>query len=84
MQNCNFDKPVRRPAYHREHISGELDLFNVDICNVTQLLPLDAMEDLSIHHLSNENNERTPWKVLTTTDLYKRRMGELMRMDGNK
>ena len=59
-------------------------MFNADICNVTQLLPLDAMEDLYIHHLSNKNNKQTPWKVLTTTDLHKRQMGKLMRMDANK
>ena len=32
---CNFDKPVRRHAHHREHLSAGLDLFNADICNVT-------------------------------------------------
>ena len=54
---CNFDKPVRRHAHHREHLSAGLDLFNADICNVTQLLPLDAMEHLYKHHLSNNNNK---------------------------
>lgn len=81
---CKFDKPVRRPAYHRERTSGGMDLYDTDYCNVTQLLPLESLEDLYIHHMPDKNNERLPKRVLPTLDLHKRRMQVLLANDEKK
>jgi hypothetical protein len=72
--NCKFDRPIRRYGYHRERTSGAMDLYDTNFCNVTQLLPMDSMEDLYIHHMPNKNNERLPKRVLSTMDVHKQRM----------
>jgi hypothetical protein len=81
---CNFDKPVRREGYHIERTSGALDLYDEDYCNVTQLLPLDSFDDLLVHHLTNKNNQRSPSKILSLTDLHKRRIYKMQEVDPNK
>lgn len=81
---CLFDKPVRRPGYHRERTSGAMDLYDSDYCNVTQLLPLDSLEDFYIHHMPNKNYARLPDRVIPTMDLHKRRMKVLLENDPNK
>lgn len=78
---CLFDKPVRRRAYHRERTSGAMDLLDEEYCNVTQLLPLDSLEDFYIHHMPNRNNHRSPGRVVATMDLHKRRMAVLLAND---
>lgn len=77
--NCKFDKPIRRPGYHRERTSGAMDLYDDEYCNVTQLLPLDSMEDLYIHHMPDKNYKRLPDRIFTTMDLHKRRMKVLLK-----
>ena len=77
--NCEFDRPVRRPGYHRERTSGAMDLYDSDYCNVTQLIPLDSLEDLYIHHMPNKNYERQPGQIFPAMDLHKRRMKVLLR-----
>ena len=78
---CKFDRPVRREGYHRERTSGGLDLYDTMYCNVTQLLPLDSVEDLYIHHMPNKNNERSPERTIATIDLHKKRMNILKKSD---
>ena len=82
--NCDFHKPVRRTGYHRERISGAMDLFDEEVCNVTQLIPLDSQEDFYIHHMPNKNNQRQPQRVISTMDLHKRRMRTILKNDRNK
>mmetsp|Transcript_7480 Transcript_7480/g.8553 ORF Transcript_7480/g.8553 Transcript_7480/m.8553 type:complete len:486 (-) Transcript_7480:253-1710(-) len=72
--DCHFAKIEKRPAYHRERTSGALDLYDEEYCNVTQLIPVDAVDDLLVHHLPNKNHQRTPWKVKSTRDLHKMRL----------
>lgn len=79
--DCHFHKVVRRDGYHTERTSGALDLYDKEYCNVTQLLPLDAVEDLLIHHLPNKNNHRSPNKILSTRDLHKMRLWKMQSMD---
>lgn len=79
---CLFDKPVRRYGYHRERVSGAIDLYDEHYCNVTQLIPLDSMEDLYVHHLPNKNNMKQPQQIIATMDLHKRRMKKIM--DGDR
>jgi hypothetical protein len=81
---CMFDRPVRREAYHRERTSGALDLFNVEVCNVTQLIPLDSLEDLYIHHLPDKNSRRSPDNIISTMNLHKWRMQKIKQIDGNR
>lgn len=82
--DCHFHKVERRPGYHTERISGCLDLYDVEYCNVTQLLPLDSFEDFLIHHIPDKNHKRSPQNIVRTIDLHKRRMRALhsdARMD---
>jgi hypothetical protein len=81
--NCKFDRPIRRYGYHRERTSGAMDLYDTNFCNVTQLLPMDSMEDLYIHHMPNKNNERLPKRVLSTMDVHKQRMKFLSKTQKN-
>ncbi len=81
---CQFDRPVRRTGYHRERTSGAMDLFDEEICNVTQLIPLDSTEDFYIHHMPDKNNHRQPTKRTSTMDLHKRRMKQILEMDPEK
>jgi hypothetical protein len=60
---CQFDEIQKHSGYHREHVSGGMELY--DGCNVTQLLPLDCIYDLLVHHLPDKNHKRRPsthWK----------------------
>ena len=82
--DCHFDKIERRPGYHTERISGALDLYDVEYCNVTQLLPLDSFDDLLVHHLPNKNNQRTPQKIISTRDLHKMRIWKMQDIDQNR
>jgi hypothetical protein len=82
--HCEFDRPVLRSGYHRERTSGAMDLYDPNCCNVTQLIPLDSLEDLYIHHMPDKNNQRRPDNVISTMDLHKRRMKVLLRDDPNK
>ena len=69
---CQFDKVHKHGGYHIEHVSGGMDLFDEEECNVTQLLPLDCINDLLVHHLPDKNHKRRPstqWK--STIDLVK-------------
>lgn len=77
--DCEFDRPKRRPSYHRERISGAMDLYNPNYCNVTQLIPLDSMEDFYIQHLPNKNYMRQPQQIISTMDLHKRRMKKILQ-----
>lgn len=87
--NCNFDKPTRQYGYHRERISGGMNIFDPDHCNVTQLIPLDSAEDFLVHHLPNKNPKHREAHFLSTMDLHKKRMKVLneqnkkMWVDGN-
>lgn len=81
--NCQFDKPSRRVGYHRERISGGIDLYDEEYCNVTQLIPLDSMEDLFIHHLPDANHNRMPENIISTMNLHKRRMKVLQGIKRN-
>lgn len=82
---CLFDKPVRRYGYHRARVSGAMDLYNEKYCNVTQLIPLDSMEDLYIHHLPDRNYQRRPQQnIIATMDLHKRRMKKILDVDRYK
>jgi len=72
--DCHFHKIERRSGWHRERITGALDLYNEEYCNVTQLLPLDSFEDLLIHHMPNRNYNRKPLNIVTTRNLHKMRM----------
>lgn len=81
---CKFDKPVRREAYHRERTSGALDLFDKEVCNVTQLIPLDSLEDFYIHHLPDKNSRRSPNNIISTMNLHKWRMQKIKEMDSNR
>jgi hypothetical protein len=67
---CHFDIILRRPAYHTERVSGAVELFSEEYCNVTQLIPLDSAEDFYVHHLPNTNHVRTPQYVITTRKLH--------------
>lgn len=80
--DCQFDRPTRRYGYHRERISGAIDLYDEDSCNVTQLIPLDSMEDLFIHHLPDANHNRMSHNIIPTMSLHKRRMKILQSMQG--
>lgn len=82
--DCHFDKIERRPGYHTERISGGLDLYDEEYCNVTQLLPLDSFDDLLVHHIPNKNNQRSPWKIKSTRDLHKMRLKKIQDMDEEK
>ncbi len=82
--DCHFDKIERRPGYHTERISGALDLYDKEYCNVTQLLPLDTFDDLLVHHLPNKNNQRSPSKILSTRDLHKMRLWKMQSMDESR
>ena len=82
--DCHFDKIQRRPGYHTERISGALDLYDVEYCNVTQLLPLDSFDDLLVHHLPNRNNQRSPNKIMSSRALHKMRMQKIQEMDQEK
>jgi len=77
---CNFDKPTREPAYHRERTSGAMNLYDPERCNVTQLFPLDSAEDFLVHHLPNKNFERTG-HLLSTMELHKKRMKVLSKQN---
>ena len=79
--DCHFHKIKRREGYHTERISGALDLYDVNYCNVTQLLPLDSLDDFLIHHLPNKNNRRSPSKIISTRDLHKMRLWKIQDMD---
>mmetsp|Transcript_5058 Transcript_5058/g.5902 ORF Transcript_5058/g.5902 Transcript_5058/m.5902 type:complete len:360 (-) Transcript_5058:119-1198(-) len=89
--DCHFHKIVRRYGYHRERITGGLDLYNKNFCNVTQLLPLDTLEDFLINHMPNKNYNRMPLNILTTRNLHKLRVNKMqsfgedkrIRVDGN-
>lgn len=80
--DCQFDRPTRRIGYHRERISGAIDIYDEEYCNVTQLIPLDSMEDLFIHHLPDANHNRMPDNIILTMSLHKRRMRILQSMQG--
>jgi hypothetical protein len=80
--NCEFDRPTRRYGYHRERISGAIDLYDEDYCNVTQLIPLETMEDFFIHHLPDANHNRMPHNIISTMNLHKRRMKILQSIQG--
>ena len=82
--DCHFDKIERRPGYHTERISGALDLYDEEYCNVTQLLPLDSFDDLLVHHLPNKNNQRSPNKILPTRDLHKMRIWKTQNINKRK
>lgn len=82
--DCHFEKIERRPGYHTERISGALDLYDAEYCNVTQLLPLDSFEDLLVHHLPNQNNQRSPNKIIATRDVHKMRLWKMQDMDKEK
>ena len=79
--NCKFDKPTRQYGYHRERISGALNIFDPEYCNVTQLVPLDSAEDFLLHHLSNKNPAHREPHFLSTMDLHKKRMKVLNRQN---
>jgi hypothetical protein len=81
--DCHFAKVQLRPAYHRERTSGAMDLFDAKYCNVTQLLPLDGLEDLLIHHMPNTNHQRMPYNILSTRELHNRRLRK-MQSDKNR
>ena len=81
---CLFDKPVKRPGYHRERTSGAMDLYDEDYCNVTQLIPMDSMEDFYIHHMPDKNNMRQPKRRIPTMDLHKRRMKQILQVDPSR
>lgn len=82
--DCHFDKIKRRPGYHTERISGALDLYDEQYCNVTQLLPLDSFDDLLVRHLPNKNNQRSPKKIKSLRDLHKMRMQKIQEMNQEK
>ena len=76
--DCHFDVVELRPGYHRERISGAMDLYDKEYCNVTQLLPLDSFNDFLIHHLPDKNNKRMPNNVETTSSLHQKRMNAIL------
>jgi len=82
--DCHFHKIERRSGWHRERITGALDLYDEDYCNVTQLLPVDSFEDLLIHHMPNKNYYRSPLNIITTRNLHKMRINAMQSMDKNK
>jgi hypothetical protein len=61
-----------------------MDLYDDEFCNVTQLLPLDSLEDFYIHHMPDKNYQRLPNRVITTMDLHKRRMKVLLKNSRNR
>jgi len=69
--DCHYHRIDRRYGYHRERITGGLDLYNPEFCNVTQLIPLDGMEDFLVHHMPDKNYGRMPGNILPTRDLHK-------------
>ena len=77
--DCKFDRPIRRYGYHRERTSGAMDLYDDEYCNVTQLIPLDSLEDFYIHHMPDKNYQRLPKRIFPTMDLHKRRMKVLLK-----
>mmetsp|Transcript_23042 Transcript_23042/g.32465 ORF Transcript_23042/g.32465 Transcript_23042/m.32465 type:complete len:543 (+) Transcript_23042:96-1724(+) len=79
--DCHFDKVQLIPAYHRERVSGGANLYDAEVCNITQLLPLDSFDDFLIHHLPDQNNRRTPNKVHSTMDMHKKRMNAILQQD---
>jgi len=82
--DCHYHKIERRPGYHRERITGGLDLYDPEYCNVTQLLPLDSLEDFLIHHLPNKNYQRMPLNVITTMNLHKMRINKMQSFGTDK
>lgn len=79
--DCHFHTVERRPAWHRERISGAMDLYNPRHCNVTQLLPLNTFEDLLIYHMPNKNHRRMPKNVVSVRDLHERRQRIIQHRD---
>jgi len=82
--DCHFNRIEMRSGYHRERISGAIDLYDEEYCNVTQLIPLDSFEDLLIHHLPDQNNVRQPNNIESLNNLHKMRMNAILTNDKNK
>ena len=81
LPDCHFHRVERREGWHRERISGAMDLYDPEYCNVTQLLPMDAFEDLLIHHMPNKNHGRMPQNVISTRELHKRRQRSVQQQN---
>jgi hypothetical protein len=81
---CHFDIILRRQAYHTERVSGAVELFSEEFCNVTQLIPLDSTEDFYVHHLPNSNHKRSPQYLVTTRKLHQLRMQAIQEMDPSR
>jgi len=81
---CHFDIILRRQAYHTERVSGAVELFSEEFCNVTQLIPLDSAEDFYIHHLPNSNHLRSPQYIVTTRKLHQLRMQAIQELNPNQ
>jgi hypothetical protein len=61
-----------------------MDLFDEKYCNVTQLLPLEGLEDLLIYHMPNRNHQRMPANILSTRELHKRRVRQMQSSGTNR